>query len=1405
MKAALYIGSISAEGRTAPVEEYLTVQHLSYACTRSRDEAGFPYGPVLTTILDFTIRLQLPEDSKLFHVRMHENSVYTYSFVFDPEFLPSGKKNIKGFTSALIVQGYVVDVEEFFDAKPDATGTSKQVEVRVKLLLTSITFAGKNQFKTLVLKQDPPAVKPVTPDTPSDEPTGGDEEKADESDDSDKKNDESGDTADETPTEIEQTFSKYALFIGETAPDTGLAGGITHSKSKTLKASENDTNSITVLLNSLSYHKKIYQPNEIKAVLSVTWSGDTPTHDTLVGSLLYKRAELKVVDSVRSLDQIIAKNYFVYKMKPCFKKIGDSSSLEVELQIFSLDKLATLDKFSKAHTAAKLGENMFKPELASFNIGGMTLEGDTSKMQFLGINENKDEMRIPYAVQYDESFYEFLQRITQRYGEYLYFEDGKLNIGLQPTTSNYSVEGSDTIINWALCDDLKARYYESILPYALDVQEEYLPYLSRKDKDTNVYLKTIDLPENSTLKFNDLIGGVIAKTTNTYYNPDMVAADERLSVIKKDGYSSLKDKYKTFEKILFEELFNVLKSTSLAGVLSALTVTETMRLIKSGIAIKNENDLYNKINIDDSEFNSSDQKNSDKLAQFASISGNTAFSTKLTDGIVNFTSVFYSVIRKMEVDVAKKAVFLEFGEHTQPFALGDKISIDQVDYVIIEIEGTANKNQDSFDDTQRVVAIPYFKKDILVPPVMPIPQIRKANPQRAYVVVSAFEPEKIGRIRIRYPWQASSDPASPWIRAALPFTTNGGGVNFRPEISDEAMIGYENGNIDKPYVIGYLPSPYLKQKWGKSALPDRGMMSKNGHSVIFNDGVDGSNFFYGMFPVLGTLKSYIPTVAWPDALATKKNQAAVDLVGGTTITDRYGLYKISASSDERNITLQSPMGDIAINAFTGIKIDAPNGDISISGKNVSIKAGNNITIESGGNLKNKYLNLDDAFEWIDTFASTASKVIEKALDITFLRSVLEVFLRPIDGTLKIKSNTFVMIEAGPGKVEVPRGVFHHNPKDYLTDDQITAKGNLLVKIKNTLREGENMINSGFDYFKAAYNSYIFMLVSYKLKPVSASSIISFNEILGKAKNNQVADSNTLEIADGDIHADAEILQDPAPVGDAPEQPKKEDFEGENADEDYNAAKADWDRRMVGYQRQVARREEIIQITQNYKEEIKQIATNLLRTMNLCRLAAASWFDYTPPLAQGQQEGDVYIAGILTNDDIKGAILKIKIGESEISVKDVKDLNLKADDEEELDNAKTRNYKIQCKRHLAYKILCSQEMQGVFKVKENLAGPEDCTDEKWAKFVAGIYAEDSLQTKVKNWAYKHYGKQWIDALDIIRYQNQFWDPKVKGQILFSDNATKTVSFARNGMSDANNVESITTRYEAELKRILGDIK
>ena len=62
------------------------------------------------------------------------------------------------------------------------------------------------------------------------------------------------------------------------------------------------------------------------------------------------------------------------------------------------------------------------------------------------------------------------------------------------------------------------------------------------------------------------------------------------------------------------------------------------------------------------------------------------------------------------------------------------------------------------------------------------------------------DPEGIGRIQVKYPYR--EDQMSGWARLVTPMGGKQRGLFMRPEVGDEVLIGYEQGDPRRPYVLG---------------------------------------------------------------------------------------------------------------------------------------------------------------------------------------------------------------------------------------------------------------------------------------------------------------------------------------------------------------------------------------------------------------------------------------------------------------------------------------------------------------------------------------------------------------------------------------------------------------------------
>ena len=319
--------------------------------------------------------------------------------------------------------------------------------------------------------------------------------------------------------------------------------------------------------------------------------------------------------------------------------------------------------------------------------------------------------------------------------------------------------------------------------------------------------------------------------------------------------------------------------------------------------------------------------------------------------------------------------------------------------------------------------------------------------------------------------------ASPWVRIATPMATTGGGSFYKPQVGDEVLVNYDNDNVERPYVVGSLYSKNVQTPQFRNniigaknpLLPNAStyIVSPNGHHIIFNDPADGTKLMEGLQPGL----------TFMTGMAGLKFEFAKDMAGGIHIGDRYGLYEISMSSHQRQINIRSPFGDVNVDAFSGITLNAPNGDVKISGKNISIEAGNNLTIKSGLNIqppapghpevkgKMGALVTGIAFGVVGGLTDVAAGMF---VDMTFIRTFMEVMLRPIEGTLEIKSNRYLKLEAGPKSfAQIPIDRYSTQKK---RNRRAVHEIEFMAMIVNCVQYINSTVNGFVDTYKTLWNT-----------------------------------------------------------------------------------------------------------------------------------------------------------------------------------------------------------------------------------------------------------------------------------------------------------------------------------------------
>ena len=101
------------------------------------------------------------------------------------------------------------------------------------------------------------------------------------------------------------------------------------------------------------------------------------------------------------------------------------------------------------------------------------------------------------------------------------------------------------------------------------------------------------------------------------------------------------------------------------------------------------------------------------------------------------------------------------------------------------------------------------------------------------IVKSLDDSEGEGRIQVEFPWLGESQ-RSAWAPVAAPMAGNGRGVFFMPELDDEVLVAFEQGDFDHPFIVGFLWNGVDRPP--ESDHKNRVILTPGGHTLRFEDG-----------------------------------------------------------------------------------------------------------------------------------------------------------------------------------------------------------------------------------------------------------------------------------------------------------------------------------------------------------------------------------------------------------------------------------------------------------------------------------------------------------------------------------------------------------------------------------------
>jgi phage protein D len=193
------------------------------------------------------------------------------------------------------------------------------------------------------------------------------------------------------------------------------------------------------------------------------------------------------------------------------------------------------------------------------------------------------------------------------------------------------------------------------------------------------------------------------------------------------------------------------------------------------------------------------------------------------------------------------------------------------------------------------------------------------------LVTNLSDPNNQGRVKVKFPWMplqtsGGAPPESDWVRMATPMAGASRGFLFLPEIDDEVLVAFEQGDPNRPFILGQLwngkDAPPLQNSVAAQSgkVVQRIIKTRAGHTILLDD----SDSTPGIQIIDKTTKNSV------------KFDSAANVISVT-------------SDDKMTITAKNVSAD----ATTEIKMKGQT--VNIEGTTLTIK-GTTVTVEATGTL-----------------------------------------------------------------------------------------------------------------------------------------------------------------------------------------------------------------------------------------------------------------------------------------------------------------------------------------------------------------------------------------------------------------------------------------------------------------------
>lgn len=206
-------------------------------------------------------------------------------------------------------------------------------------------------------------------------------------------------------------------------------------------------------------------------------------------------------------------------------------------------------------------------------------------------------------------------------------------------------------------------------------------------------------------------------------------------------------------------------------------------------------------------------------------------------------------------------------------------------------------------------------------------------------IAKNYDKDMPGRVCVTVPTRDADANELKWARVAMPSSGSKWGHYFLPEAGDQVLLAFEQGNIEKPYVIGCVPkdnNQFITKSVDENNQYKK-IVTRNGNTIYFEDNKEGEGE-----------KDKIRIV-------TAKNSHRVELDNEKNVilvSDKEGKNMVEMKTESGQTTIKAEKKlTIQVGDSITLTLNGGNGTVQIKAKKLDVDTGGNIDLSASGSAK----------------------------------------------------------------------------------------------------------------------------------------------------------------------------------------------------------------------------------------------------------------------------------------------------------------------------------------------------------------------------------------------------------------------------------------------------------------------